>query len=225
MTTLYPLTLANALTNLRIDVSDPDAARWSDAQLTRAIDRSRERLSEVFPLITTTQSPTTAGVGDYPLPSGAWWVDSLEWPLGRWPRRYVHFTQLRDTAGNDIVRLTLPPYCLPDGSDMLLAIAGVHTLDDTGTTIPERFWDCLLLGGQAFAYDLYLTNVLDNFVFADGMLRDKVDDTASMEAWQAQASSTLAKLTTRLDQIRAEFNAHQASTVQWGEISRRWDRI
>jgi hypothetical protein len=225
MTTLYPLTLAQCLANLRLDVADLSSTRWSDAQLTRAITRSLERLSEYYPLLTTTAVVTTAGVIDYPLPAGAWWVDSVEWPLNQWPRRFLHFLQFRDTAGTDTVQLQLPPSSRPDGSTMNLTTAGVHQLDVSGTTVPERFWDTLYLGAQAFAYDLYLTNVLDNFEFADGMLRDRVDDTKSMAAWQQQASTTVAKYQARLAQIRSEFNAHHATTAHWGDIPRYYDRL
>ena len=202
MTTLYPSPWPG-LANLRTDISDPDAARWTDDRLTRAIDRSRERLSEVFPSSPPRSTATTAGVGDYPLPSGAWWVDSSSGRSDRWPAAM-------STSPDSVIPQATTSYVSPS-RPILSPTAPICSSPPPASTpsttpappSPNASGTACSSAARRIAYDLYLTNVLDNFVFADGMLRDKVDDTASMASWQAQASSALANFTTRLNQVRA----------------------
>lgn len=345
MPTLYPLTSVQALASLRIDLSDVGSARWNDAALNRALDLAVEKISEVYPLPVTAQTTTVTHVKRYPFPAGAWWVDSIEYPMDRWPRKFTNFEEYKTpliadptiapaaarspgagllsagiyswaytfvvpgghetlpsplatlacllndavtltgipqapegvvglnlyrtavggaqlklsqsfagfppdlpttvvssmadgslgtnapvantTQGWDAVYLLLPPELTPPDSVSHMAITGAakHQLDVNGTTIPERFWDALFLGARTEAQEAYVENVLDNFEFADGMLRDKVDDTKSMIAWQEQARSSRSRFTMRLNAIKQEFNAHKSGTIQWGDIPLRGERV
>jgi len=133
---------------------------------------------------------------------------------------------LNTTQGWDAIYLQLPPEMSPDGTrHMNVTGSAKHTLDATGTTVPERFWDAVFLGAETEAQEAYLGNVLDNFEFADGMLRDKIDDTKSMIAWQEQSRSSRSRFTMRLNAIKAEFNAHKSGTLHWGEVPLRGDRL
>jgi hypothetical protein len=344
MPTLYPLTAATALSNLRTDLADLASVRWADASLNRAIDRAIERLSQVYPLLASTQVHSIQGVNRYPTPTSSWSIDTIEYPLDlQFPRRYLNFLEYRtplmadpatppsvalttggalsagvysyaytlatpgthetlpsplatltaaagaaasitipspppegittirlyrtavggaqllllatltgspttipltytdlspdsslgaaapttnDTAGYDAYYLQLPPEASPDGiRPLLVTYATKHTLDTSGTTLPERYWDTLALGSEVHALENYLTNVLDNFEFADGMLRDKIDDTKSMLAWQAQYTQLSSQFTTRLTQLRADFNAHNSQLTHWGDIPLRYERL
>ena len=97
MSTLYALTLVQATANLRTDLTDPAGAsqRWQDADLQRALDRAVERITGVEPDLEEVQLPTVGTVSLYPKPAGALWIDRVEYPLGKWPRIYPPFTELR----------------------------------------------------------------------------------------------------------------------------------
>lgn len=95
-----PPTLAQALALIRQDLSDqlPTVAgapptRWSDADLTRALDRAVARYSFVAPWLQQVSVPTLPQVRLYPVPATAWWVESVEYPIGLQPRRYVAFSE------------------------------------------------------------------------------------------------------------------------------------
>lgn len=343
MPTLYSLTETQLRAAVRTDLSDTGATRWSDPALDRAIARALDRITAVYPHLTTTVVPTIRNVGRYPLPPGARGVERIEYPIGRAPRRFVPFETYRtpavpdptvapalspsgsgslgagvyayaytfstpgggetlpspaaslsavagmavaasgiplppegvtaltlyrtaagggtlkrlatfagapadlagtytDTApdsalgpaapavntteGTDALLLVLPPAGLPDGSrPMAVETATDHQLDAGGTTLPERLWDALALGAQYHAVDAYLTNVLDNFQFADGMLRDRVDDTKSMESWTAYAALLGERFVARLESIKREYNARRSGIVQWGEVPRWGERL
>jgi hypothetical protein len=349
MTTLYPLTAAAALTNLRTDLSDPTPVRWQDTDLNRAIDRANERFSHALPLLRSTQQNVYNGGAIYAYPAGAYYIDKIEYPVGNWPRSLRSFLSRRSptilppqtvditgiaiaaglagsgsipsgnhqwtvtftspgsgettkgissasvlmaangsatltgipigpkgTSGRNIYRATdsitfklagsiadnitgtfvdtisdvalgaappasnstgdidvfemqLPPELWPSDITKIIEItyAAKHTLDTTGTTIPERHWDALYLGSIAFAMHAYLPQVNDNFMYADGHLRDRVDDTKSTEAWHEQCFRAMADFEKRLTVIREEANQSIQSSqmTQWGDVPLRWQRL
>jgi hypothetical protein len=133
MSTIYALTQAQALANLRIDLNDPSGAgsRWQDTDLTRSLDRSLERISSVEPDLEETQLATQQAVRTYLKPTGALWIDRLEYPAGQWPPSYPAFSELRSPQ-------LLAPLFLPilagrlNGASQVTA--GTHTWGFTYVT-------------------------------------------------------------------------------------------
>ena len=100
------------------------SVRWGDDDLRRALDRALDQYSFVAPWLRTALLPAVAGRRLYALPGGAqsaldagvvggaagsfgagpdpgpagavptWWVEAVEYPTGRYPRRLVGFREL-----------------------------------------------------------------------------------------------------------------------------------
>lgn len=89
------LTLTTATSNVRTDLDDLNSAsyRWQDATIQREIDRALDRYSLVAPLLQLSQIPTIAGSKLYATPAGAWFVDRVEYPLGKWPKSFQPFKE------------------------------------------------------------------------------------------------------------------------------------
>jgi len=103
-------TLADALSRLRQDIFDAagPSPRWQDSDLTRAIDRALDQYSFVMPWTQTALLPACGGSRLYAVPTApgatqlpgqagagpSWWVESVEFPTGFFPRRMVPFREL-----------------------------------------------------------------------------------------------------------------------------------
>jgi hypothetical protein len=134
---------------------------------------------------------------------------------------------LNTTGGFDLFRLEVPPERYPPDTTsyyMSIRYALKHELDSNGTTLPERHWDTLYKGAMAAAVDIYLANINDNFVFADGQLRDRVDDTKSVEAWRAYRELLDQNFVQRLKLIRDEQIQSARFTPAWGDKPLRWEK-
>lgn len=239
MSTLYALTLVQATANLRIDLNDPTGggSRWQDTDLQRALDRANERITAVEPDLESVQIATVAQQNIYAKPAGALWIDRVEYPAAQWPPSYPAFTELRYptvlssplfTAGTDVFRLELPPEQYPpDAVSYYIEVryALKHELDASGTTMPERYWDALYNGGKVAAIDIYLANINDNFVYADGQLRDRVDDTKSVDAWRSYRDLLEQSFVALLKQIRDEQIQSSRFTPAWGDKPLRWEKV
>lgn len=118
MTTLYSLTHAQTLTNLRTDLSDTDASlyRWQDADLNRAIDKALERYSWANPWLQAIQVQAVAKQICYASPAGAYFVDKVEYPQGQWPKQFQPFLERKSP-------LLLAPTTAPQ-----VSIAGAGSL-------------------------------------------------------------------------------------------------
>src|SRR5947209_3913484 len=90
-----PTTLQNMLAVLRRDLMDLDSSSysWPDAVLTRCIDLALERYSQVNPRLELSQLQSIPQCRLYPVPDGAWYVDKVELPVGRWPKQFATFVE------------------------------------------------------------------------------------------------------------------------------------
>lgn len=121
MATNPTLTLALATNNVRADLMDTDSAnqRWSDALIQRALDRANERYSQLAPLLSASQLATVAGSRLYASPASAGYrIDTVEFPLGRWPKRFQSF---RERLSPTMASITLPPSAADAGAGPILA--------------------------------------------------------------------------------------------------------
>jgi len=353
MPVTYPLVANDFLTNLRADLFDtlqsPTAPRWSDADLTRALDRSLNRYSQVSPNLQAIQIAANPQINQYPIPAGAWYVDAVEYPFNLFPKVYCPFVQKKTpqiadpatgtavlnlaatsggmvppslasfaptqyaytwltagggeslpspgpypsvvvvapsivivsgvptgpygtvarnlyrsratggglalagtipdntsstftdntpdnlllgplpaqntTGGQDIIELAIDPSAYPtQQSDTLeLLYATGHTLDVSGTSVPERHWPVLYQGAHAYAVHAYVQTVADNFEWVDGHLRDRVDDTKSAILWQKNSYELMQRYDQAIKLVKEESNAYISSRMQWGDTPLRWN--
>lgn len=336
------LTLTQATTNIRTDLSDTDSTnyRWVDATIQREIDRAVARYSSVSPVFSSTQLAVIPRSKIYPSPAGSWWVDRVEYPLGRWPKQYqpfkerlspliatpstapgvtagsagsidtgthswaytytvpgggetapsptttlslgspasalITFTQppygvtgvniyrtkvggstfylqqslitptsysttdstadaslgaaapsTNTTQGIPQFEIQLSPYATPQDSSLVIEVtyAVKHTLDSTGTTIPEEHHDIIYAGAEAYLVEAYVSSVNDNFEWVDGQFRDRVDDTKSIAGWHAHLTLLQERWETRLKGAREQANDSISSIGRWGDKPYAWDRL
>jgi hypothetical protein len=134
---------------------------------------------------------------------------------------------INTTGGGDIFRLEIPPEQYPpDATSFFISAryALKHELDSLGTTLPERHWDTLYQGAMVAAVGIYLANINDNFIYADGQLRDRVDDTKSVDAWRTYRDLLEQSFAARLKQIRDEQIQSSRFTPAWGDKPLRWEK-
>lgn len=131
------------------------------------------------------------------------------------------------TANIDLFVLQIPPELYPVDATGYVGVdyATKHELDVSGTTIPERHWDTVYTGAQGKALDMYLVTTNDNFEWADGHLRDRVDDSKAPAAWRAQRDVLLQKFESELKRIREEANTGTTRMLHWGDIPLRYERL
>lgn len=131
------------------------------------------------------------------------------------------------TQNLDQFEVLLRPELRPDGIQALeFTYATKHHLDVDGTTVPERHWQVLFLGAVAYAMWSYLPQVNDNFIYADGHLRDRVDDTASTVAWATQCDRAMRDFEAKLTVVKEESNAGiTGAMAHWGDVPLRYERL
>lgn len=141
--------LADLRQRLRRDLRDEDPAqqRWTDDQLDRHLQRAARELGLAIPretsavLLTTPQSRQLSLA---PL-AGLVEVEAVEYPVDRYPPRYVPFSVWGDTL---TLLLGEPPLA---AEEVRLYYTRLHTLDETTSTIPPHLEDLLLTGAAAYA--------------------------------------------------------------------------
>src|SRR5579884_1024485 len=202
------LALPAAITNIRIDLFDTDSTdyRWTDDQIKRQISRGLDVYAKVAPQFLTEQTATIAQTRDYAVPTGSWWIRSVEYPLNEWPRHYRPFRERTGSDGISYVEIDMLDVELPADNTGTIEItyASAHTIDNSGTTVPQRHWDALYLAAEAGLIESYLVTTNDNFDFVDGEFRDRVDDTKAPAAWRAQLYELQTRLQARLKEIKLE---------------------
>lgn len=156
MPTLYPLTRPQALTSLRIDLSDTDGSgyRWPDSALDRALEKSVERYSGASPLLQALQLATVPHANLYALPAGAFYVDRVEYPSGHWPKRFVPFLERKSPFIAALATFLMPPLVTFTAGGSLAAgpygWAVTFTVPGGGETTPSPVWTATSSGpGQA----------------------------------------------------------------------------
>ncbi len=226
-----PLVLADLESRLRIDLHDTDATayRWTTADLDRAIDRGVIRYSVVSPMLLSVTLPTVAQMRTYPVPDGAWWVERVEYPVGLFPRRYVAFALESPVVagGSPSFTMRLGASRLPvDGSGSIgVHAAYKHQVDASLVTVPASHIDVVLLGAYAYCCYAWGTPMADNFLFSDGEMRDRLDDTKVPGAWLKQGDDAYARFLQQLEEIRRQRDAETAAVAQWGDVPVRWNRL
>ena len=133
---------------VRRDLHDEDSGnyRWTDNELDRHIARAVMEFSENIPYEQKATKATTSGSRELDISniSGRIMVEAVEYPVGKFPKRYQPYSLWGDV-------LTLLGDEVPDGSDAYIYYGKLHTLDASSSTIPARFEDLIAAGACGYA--------------------------------------------------------------------------
>jgi hypothetical protein len=142
------MNLDEMIAMVRNDLHDIESGsyRWSDAELTRHINRAVAELSESLPQPAKTTLPTVAGSRELDI-SGLTdriMVAAVEFPLGASPASYQQFFIWGNT-------LTIVSGSEPDGSNCNVYYGVLHVLDAQGSTLPSQYHDLVAGGAGGYA--------------------------------------------------------------------------
>jgi hypothetical protein len=139
--------LEDMIALVRIDLKDTDEDnyRWTDDELARAITRAVTMFSRYCPLLTMSTLETVPGSNELDISSltPRISVDKLEFPVGNIPRTFIPFEVYLD--------ILLMLSVTGNGEDCNVYWSTVHTLDESGSTIPPQHEDLISLGASAYA--------------------------------------------------------------------------
>lgn len=142
------MNLTEMIALVRNDLHDEDSGnyRWTDAELTRHINRAVRELSEKIPLPARATLSTMADSRELDISSlvDRIMVEAVEFPVDASPPSYQRFSIWGDT-------LTLIGGCEPDGSNCNIYYGTLHTLDANGSTIPAKYEDLVATGACGYA--------------------------------------------------------------------------
>jgi hypothetical protein len=142
------MNLTDMIALVRNDLHDEDEAgyRWTDALLTRHINRAVGELSESLPLPAKVIMATTVGSREIDISglNDRITVEAIEYPLGEMPPNYQQFTIWGD-------KLTITSGNQPDGNNCGIFYGAKHTLDSQGSTLPEKYVDLVAAGACGYA--------------------------------------------------------------------------
>ncbi len=142
------MNLAEMIAIVRKDLHDEDSEnyRWSDAELTRHINRAVKELSDKIPLPTRTTLSTTSGSRELDISgiSNRIMVEAVEYPVDASPPGYQRFSIWGDT-------ITIISGSEPDGSNCYVYYGALHTLDANGSTVPTKYEDLVAAGACGYA--------------------------------------------------------------------------
>jgi hypothetical protein len=142
------MNLSEMIALVRKDLHDEDSGnyQWSDAELTRHINRAVRELSERLPLPARATLATTSGSRELDISalSDRVMVEAVEFPLDAFPPAYQRFSIWGDT-------LTMISGSEPDGSNCHIYYGTLHTLDADGSTVPAKYEDLVAAGAAGYA--------------------------------------------------------------------------
>jgi len=133
---------------VRRDLHDEEAAnyRWTNDELDRHIAHAVKDFSEAIPNEQKAVKATMAGSREIDISTvtDRVMVEAVEYPVDKFPRRFQRFA----LWGNN---LTLLGDEVPDGSNAYIYYGKLHTLDASGSTIPAKHEDLIVIGAGGYA--------------------------------------------------------------------------
>ena len=142
------MNLTEMRTIVRRDLHDEDTQnyRWTNDELDRHITHAVKDFSEAIPYEQKTAKATTSASREIDISTitNRVMVEAVEYPVGRFPRRYQRFAIWADT-------ITLLGDEVPDGSNAYIYYGKLHTLDSGTSTIPTRHEDLIVAGACGYA--------------------------------------------------------------------------
>ncbi len=141
--------LATMRTRVRRDLRDEDSTqyRWTADEIDRHIERALQEVSLAAPVEASTTLTTSAGSRELSIAglTERVSVETAEYPVGKYPPSLAPFTTWAET-------LTLLVDGAPvAGEQVLVRYAKLHTLDASGTTLPDALHDLVATGAAAYA--------------------------------------------------------------------------
>jgi len=144
-----PTTIATIRARVRRDLKDPDSDRWSDDDLDRHIEHAVQDINLAAPLQAKDKSlvfPTPASREvDISGVTGLMHVRAVEYPVGEFPKRYRHFNVFSEVL--EVLTDTMPTA----GDSLYVYYDKVHTVDDSGSTLPVELEDICAVGAEGYA--------------------------------------------------------------------------
>jgi len=142
------MNLSDMRTIVRRDLKDEDANnyRWTDDELDRHIAHTVKDFSEAIPYEQKATKATTSSSREIDISTitDRVMVEAVEYPAGKFPKRYQRFSLWEDTV-------TLLGDEVPDGSNAYIYYGKLHTLDASGATIPAMYEDLIAVGACGYA--------------------------------------------------------------------------
>jgi hypothetical protein len=133
---------------VRRDLHDEDASnyRWTNDEINRHITHAVKDYSEAVPHEQKATKATTTGSREIDIATltGRVMVEAVEYPVGKFPKRYQLFSLWGDTV-------TLLGSDIPDGSNAYIYYGKLHILDASGSTIPAWHEDLVAAGACGYA--------------------------------------------------------------------------
>ena len=133
---------------VRRDLHDEDASnyRWTNDEINRHIAHAVKDYSEAVPHEQKATKATTTGSREIDIAAltDRVMVEAIEYPVGKFPKRYQRFSIWGDTV-------TLLGSDIPDGSNAYIYYGKLHTLDVSISTIPAWHEDLVATGACGYA--------------------------------------------------------------------------
>ncbi|GAI54385.1 unnamed protein product, partial [marine sediment metagenome] len=139
------LTEMRAIIRRDLHDEDSDNYRWTNDELDRHITHTVKDFSEAVPYEQKAVKATTSGSREVDISTitDRIMVETVEYPVDKFPKRYQRFTLWADT-------LTLLGDEVPDGSNAYIYYGKLHTLGEN-STIPTMYEDLIAAGACGYA--------------------------------------------------------------------------
>lgn len=142
------MTLNEIRVLVRRDLHDEDDSnyRWSEDEIDRHILHAVSDISEAIPAEQTANIVTVSGSRELDISGIADRISirALEYPVGRFPKRYLRFSLWKNT-------LTLIDCEAPDGGNACIYYEKAHTLDGSGSSLPAHLEELVICGACGYA--------------------------------------------------------------------------
>lgn len=142
------MNLTEMRTIVRRDLHDEDDTnyRWTNDELDRHIAHAVNDFSEAIPYEQKATKATTSGSKELDISTltGRIMVEAIEYPVGKFPKRYQRFSLWADT-------LTLLGDEVPNGSNAYIYYGKLHTIDAEGSSLPTKHEDLVATGACGYA--------------------------------------------------------------------------
>jgi hypothetical protein len=140
------LTDMRALVRRDLHDGDSENYRWTDDEIDRHIVHAVTDFSEYIPYQQKAIQATVAGSRELDVSglAGLVMIEAVEYPIGQFPGRYQPFSLWGDT-------MTMLGEEVPDGSDAHIYYGKLHTIDGSGSTVPEQYEDLIVTGACGYA--------------------------------------------------------------------------
>lgn len=141
------MNISEMITLVRRDLKDETTPyQWSDDELSRHINHALGELSERVPLPAKATLPTVSSSREIDISSlsNRVMVQAVEYPVDESPARYQRFSIWGDA-------LTIISGPEPNGSDCYVYYGTLHTIDASGSTVPDKYEDLVATGACGYA--------------------------------------------------------------------------